>query len=118
MRASRPGTAILAMIAAAVLGCRSVPQPTPLDQLNAQQARGHAIFQAKCSVCHYDRRDGPLHGPSLLGVFKKQELPSGAAATDEQVESTIVHGRNMMPAMGNTMDPQDMDDLMAYLHTL
>ncbi len=50
--------------------------------------------------------------------IKKPYLPSGAAATDERVTATILHGRGMMPAMGNTMDEQELDDLMAYLHTL
>jgi mono/diheme cytochrome c family protein len=76
------------------------------------------VFQARCAVCHYDRQTGALHGPSLLGLYKKPSLPSGAAATDERVTATIVHGRNLMPPMGNTMDEQDLNDLVAYLHTL
>ncbi len=99
-------------------GCKSVPPPTPLSELNAQQMRGHGVYQAKCAICHYDRQTGSLHGPSLLGMYKKPALPSGAAATDERVTATVLRGRNMMPAMGNTMDQQDLDDLLAYLHTL
>ncbi len=68
-------------------------------------------------MCHYDRIEGPLHGPSLRGVFKKQYLPSGAPATVERVTTTIQHGRNLMPAQPD-LDPQDVDDLLAYLHTL
>jgi mono/diheme cytochrome c family protein len=90
----------------------------PLSDLNPQQTHGHAVFQARCAVCHYDRQTGALHGPSLLGLYKKPSLPSGAAATDERVTATIVHGRNLMPPMGNTMDEQDLNDLVAYLHTL
>ena len=98
-------------------GCHSTPQPTPLDQLNPQQVRGYQVFQVHCAQCHYDRQTGPLHGPSLLGVFKKPYLPSGAPANDERVTATILHGRNMMPAQPNT-DPQDLNDLLNYLHTL
>jgi mono/diheme cytochrome c family protein len=99
-------------------GCRSTPPPTPLSELNAQQTAGHAVFQTRCAVCHYDRQSGPLHGPSLLGVFKKPALPSGAAATDERVSATILHGRNQMPPMGNVLSDSDLNDLIAYLHTL
>src|SRR5579875_1575809 len=95
--------ALGAGLMAAALGCRSVPPPTPLDQLNDQQLRGHAVFQSRCGACHYDRQSGSLHGPSLEGIFKKQYLPSGAPANDERVTATILHGRNMMPPMGNTM---------------
>jgi mono/diheme cytochrome c family protein len=108
----------LGMVASVGLGCHSGPQPTPLSELNPQQMHGHEVFEARCSVCHYDRKDGVLHGPSLLGLFKKPALPSGAAATDERVLATINHGRGMMPAMGPTMDRQQIDDLVAYLHTL
>ncbi len=45
-------------------------------------------------------------------------LPSGAPANDERVTATILHGHGLMPAMGNTMNQQDIDDLLAYLHTL
>ncbi len=110
---------LAALALTGLTGCRSTPPPTPLADLNPQQAHGHQVFEAKCAVCHYDRQSGPRNGPSLLGVFKKPELPSGAAATDERVSATILHGRNNMPAMGNQLDdPQDLDDLLAYLHTL
>jgi mono/diheme cytochrome c family protein len=106
------------MTLVAAVGCTKLPPPTPLDQLNAQQMRGHDEFQAHCAACHYDRRNGPLNGPSLMGVFKKDYLPSGAPANDDRVMGTILYGRSMMPAMGRTMTPDERDDLMAYLHTL
>lgn len=105
------GTALLG-------GCHSTPPATPLSQLNAQQMSGHDLFQAKCAVCHYDREDKPRNGPSLLGVFKKPELHSGAPANDERVTATILHGHGLMPALGNQVDDQQLADLLAYLHTL
>jgi len=99
------------------LGCHSTPPATPLDQLNAQQAHGHQVFEAHCAQCHYDRSSDPLHGPGLRGILKKQYLPSGAPANDERVTNTILHGRNLMPAQPY-LDPQDTADLLAYLHTL
>jgi mono/diheme cytochrome c family protein len=109
---------VLAFAVTGLAGCRSTPPPTPLADLNPQQQRGHAVFQARCAQCHYDRRSGNLNGPSLEGVFKKPSLPSGAAANDERVVATILHGRNNMPAMGNLLDRGDVDDIVAYLHTL
>lgn len=99
-------------------GCRSTPPPTPLANLDPQQSHGHAVFQARCGVCHYDRRNEALHGPALVGIYQKPSLPSGAPANDERVTATIVHGRNLMPPMANTMDANDLADLLAYLHTL
>ncbi|MBB5057107.1 mono/diheme cytochrome c family protein [Granulicella aggregans] len=109
---------LLAAASIAVAGCKTLPPPMPLSQLDPQQAHGHDLFQSRCAACHYDRKDGSLHGPSMLGVFKKPSLPSGAAATDERVTATIMHGRGLMPALGNTLDQQDADGILAYLHTL
>ncbi len=121
VRPIRGGAAFAAGLIVAVAqlaGCRSTPPPTPLAELNPQQTRGHGVFQARCAVCHYDRQSGTLHGPSLLGLYKKPALPSGAAATDERVSATILRGRNNMPALGNQLDQDDLNDLIAYLHTL
>jgi mono/diheme cytochrome c family protein len=100
-----------------LLGCHSYPPPTPLSELTAQQTMGHQVFQQRCSLCHYDRRDDSLHGPSLISIYKKPYLHSGAPANDERVRATILHGHNLMPAQPN-IDPTDLDDLLAYLHTL
>ena len=108
---------VAAAVPAVLLGCQSTPPPTPLALLNASQTRGHDVFATHCAQCHNDRISGALHGPSLLGVFKKPSLPSGAPANDERVTATVLHGRALMPAQPN-MDPQDMDDLLAYLHSL
>lgn len=99
-------------------GCKKLPPPTPLDQLNAQQMHGYSIFQQSCRQCHSDRVSQPLNGPSLRGVFKKQYLPSGAPANDDRVMSTIVSGYGIMPPMGHGLSQEDLDDLLAYLHTL
>ncbi len=109
---------LFAIAVIALTGCQPTPQPTPLAELNPQQANGHAVYEAHCAVCHYDRRNGSLHGPSLSSLYKKPALPSGAAATDERVAATILHGRNNMPAMRNQVDDADLADLLAYLHTL
>ena len=101
----------------AFLGCHSTPPPTPLDQLNAQQAHGHIVFETHCAQCHYDRSSDSLHGPPLLGVFKKQDLPSGAPANDDRVTATILQGHGLMPA-DRHLDQQNLNDLLAYLHTL
>ena len=79
---------------------------------------GHAVYQARCVMCHADRTNTAVRGPALRSIFKKDYLPSGAPANDNQVMSTVVRGRNNMPALGRTMDSQDLDDLIAYLHTL
>ena len=52
----------------------------------------------------------------MKGLYKKQYLPSGLIANDQFVQQSIVRGRNMMPAIPVTQ--QEVEDLIAYLHTL
>ena len=101
-----------------VAGCRSTPPSKPLSQLTPVEMRGYHVFQSHCAACHYANRGTSLHGPGLQGMFKKPYLPSGAPANDERVCAAIQQGRNMMPAFGNVLDDRQMQDLVAYLHTL
>ncbi|HWG16944.1 MAG TPA: cytochrome c [Acidobacteriaceae bacterium] len=101
-----------------IAGCKTLPPPIPLNQLNAQQTRGYYVFQRTCRTCHSDRVSQPLYGPALRGVFKKKYLPSGAPANDDRVTATIVNGYGVMPAQGRNLSQQDLDDVIAYLHTL
>ncbi len=108
----------LALTAIAGVGCRRYPPPVPLDQLNAQQVAGKQVFNARCAQCHYERDDQPKQGPSLASIFHKPALHSGAAATDERVTSTIINGHGLMPPMGNQVDEGQIQDILAYLHTV
>ena len=54
----------------------------------------------------------------MLGVFRKKELPSGIPATDQHVRETIVLGRRNMPPFNALLDDQQLNELLAYLHTL
>lgn len=86
--------------------------------LNAQQAQGRHVFQLYCAICHSAYNSKSLKGPTLKGVFQKEYLPSGLVANDRFVQQTIVRGRNMMPPLGNSLSQQQVDDVIAYLHTL
>jgi mono/diheme cytochrome c family protein len=39
-------------------------------------------------------------------------------ANDERVQELILTGRNMMPAFSQAMSKQEIQDVLAYLHTL
>lgn len=108
---------LLSPLASLLCSCHSYPPPTPLNQLTTQESRGHEVFEQRCSLCHYDRRDDSLHGPPLISVFKKPYLHSGAPANDARVTDTILHGHGMMPAQPN-IESDNITDLLAYLHTL
>jgi len=99
-------------------GCKQIPPSKPLAELAPHELAGHRVFVSHCATCHYANSEQGLNGPGLEGLFRKQYLPSGGVANDTRVTAVILGGRNMMPALGNTLTDQDLADLLAYLHTL
>jgi len=117
----KPGKILsLLCLALAIAGCESRP-PYKSDAelgLNPQQARGRALYDTYCLRCHEAYISGGRNGPSLMGVFKKKELPSGAPANDERAEEVIWQGRAKMPAFGDKLSREQLQDILAYMHTL
>jgi mono/diheme cytochrome c family protein len=99
-----------------IAGCRSLPPSKPSSEWTAQEARGAAVYQVKCARCHYPTTTHPLNGPGLQALTKVTAMPSGAPPTDERLTVVILRGRGMMPASQMTDD--QLEDLLAYLHTL
>lgn len=116
----RTGAAVIGLTAAAsfvlvsagMSACHREPELTP------QQAEGKHLYEVRCAHCHRDN-DLALKKvpPDLHGVFTRTTLPSGAAATDEQVERVVLGGKGMMPAFTGRFTKDQMDALIAYLHT-
>lgn len=87
--------------------------------LNPQQAAGRKIYDAECDRCHEPYSTRGKKGPGLKGVFQHKYLPlSGLPANDERVTDIVRLGRNEMPGYSQKLSPQDIQDLLAYLHTL
>lgn len=80
--------------------------------------RGQYVYQQWCATCH---EASDLHllktPPRLDGLFQKQVFPSGASATDREFENVILHGRGTMPAFEYTLDSEDVNALVRYMHT-
>lgn len=86
---------------------------------NESEQRGQELFDLHCALCHQaTTADLKKQPPKLEGLFQAKQLPSGAPATDTQVRKTIVEGLRTMPAFDKRLSTQDLDDLVAYLHTL
>jgi mono/diheme cytochrome c family protein len=108
--------ALLALLL--LCGCKQLPPSKPLAELTPHEMAGRKVFVSHCATCHYANSEQGLNGPGLEGLFRKPYLPSGGVAHDTRVTQTILGGRNMMPALGNTLTDQELADLLAYLHTL
>ncbi len=99
-------------VAAGLAGCRSAPK------LTAQQAEGKRVYDVGCAGCH---EENDLHlkkvPPDLHGLFNRSTLPDGAPATDAEVEHLIMTGKGMMPSFAYQLTREQMEAVLAYLHT-
>jgi mono/diheme cytochrome c family protein len=87
--------------------------------LTPQQAAGRKLYDNYCDRCHEPYSSSDKQGPSLKGIFKKPYLSeSGLPANDERVGEVIRLGRSKMRGFGDVLSPQQVQDLLSYLHTL
>jgi len=120
---SLPFQSLLVVIACAaliVIGCGKDPATLSDAELGLtpQQASGRKIYNLYCLNCHPAYSTHGNKGPGLKGLYGKPYLPSGLTATDEHVIQSMVQGRGMMPRFGDSLSPQEMQAVVAYLHTL
>jgi mono/diheme cytochrome c family protein len=87
--------------------------------LNPQQAAGRKLYDNYCDRCHRPYSTKGKKGPGLKGIFQHQYLPlSGLPANDDRVTDIIRNGRPDMPGYSQVLSAQDIQNLLAYLHTL
>ena len=87
--------------------------------LNPQQVTGRKIYDNYCDRCHRPYSTKGKKGPGLKGIFQRPYLSlSGLPANDDRVTDIIRNGRPDMPGYSQVLGAQDIQDLLAYLHTL
>jgi mono/diheme cytochrome c family protein len=87
--------------------------------LDPQQIAGRRIYDNYCDRCHAPYSSRGRQGPSMKGVFQRPYLPmSGMPANDDRVTDIVRLGRNKMPGYAQVLSQQQINDLLAYLHTL
>lgn len=79
-----------------------------LASSRSQRARGASVFaESGCQHCHSIHNVGGHKGPDLSGVGRR----ISRAAMRQQ----IVYGSKVMPAFKDDLDPDELNDLIAYL---
>jgi mono/diheme cytochrome c family protein len=92
------------------------PAQAPV-KLAEDARRGEGLFLQRCSICHLPRKlkfgSPPVIGPSLSGQFKD-------AGPDQMkvLRGFILKGGPDMPGFQYGLEPNEVDDLIAYLKTL
>ncbi len=89
-----------------------------MPPLTPEEAEGKHLYSARCAHCH-EENDLQLKKipPDLHRVFASTMLPSGAPATDAEVQRVVLAGKNMMPSFAGRFTDEQMTALLAYLHT-
>ena len=117
----RIGAALAAYITLAALPACDVERRKSDAELglNAQQSVGRKIYDNHCDRCHRPYSTKGKKGPGLKGVFQHQYLPkTGLPANDDRVIDIIRNGRPDMPGYSQVLSAQDIQNLLAYMHTL
>ncbi len=106
------GVALAAWALMIPAGCHIQTALTP------QEEEGKRLFDTGCAHCH---EENDLHlkkvPPNLHGLFNHAALPDGAPASDAAVERILVSGKGMMPSFAYQMTQEQINALLAYLHT-
>ena len=81
-----------------------------LASSRSQRTHGAAVFSGSgCRHCHTIHNVGGHKGPDLSDAGKR--IPKAA------MRQQIVHGSKVMPAFGEVLAPDEINDLIAYLHS-
>jgi mono/diheme cytochrome c family protein len=92
-------------------------------QAKGDAAKGKEVFDTNCSICHNSDSEEQKIGPGLKNLWKKppHKLTDGTehkTHTDALIREQILKGSSAMPPIGAALSEKELNDLMAYLHTL
>lgn len=85
----------------------------------AAVARGKDVFAKKCGVCHYPESDAKKIGPGLKGISKRGTFTVNSnKVTDDALKAWIENGDSLMPPFKDTLEENQVKDVIAYVRTL
>jgi cytochrome c2 len=81
--------------------------------------KGKEVFEKKCAICHYADKEAKKIGPGLKGMYKRGTFTvNGNKITDESLKTWIENGDSLMPPMKETLEADQIKDVIAYVKTL
>ena len=99
-----------------LIACRATPAPTPTVDPVSQ---GREVFGQVCAACHGQNAEGyanELAAPALDHSEHAWHHP------DQQIRDWIKNGKlglgRQMPALGDQLSDEEIEVVIAYLHTL
>lgn len=94
----------------------------PFSAARAQDddaAKGKALFASNnCALCHNADSTDMKIGPGLKGLYARGTMMDGTKVSDETVTARISNGKSPMPPYKDSLTPDQIKQLVAYLKTL
>ncbi len=90
------------------LGIVRWQHPVPAAAFADKKAEGAELFATRgCAHCHGDNGQGTDRAPALRELRKKLSA--------QRINDQIVHGGQGMPAFGDSLKPDEVEDLVSFL---
>ena len=81
-------------------------------------ASGAKIYSKQCAVCHYATTKEKKIGPGLANIYTVGKYTNGKKVDDASMRAWIEAGGKDMPGFKESLKPNEIRDLLAYLRTL
>jgi len=91
----------------------SAAQPTDAAYTPANAHAGEQVFLQRCFQCHSVNPGEVRIGPTLFHVMKGPKAVSAA-----QIRIQLRDGKGKMPPFKDILTPDDINHVIAYLHSL
>ncbi len=108
------------LVAVPALSAMSSEAGKPVDKVSATAyspanvKAGQEVFMKRCFACHSVAEGEMRLGPSLYHEMQGKPPKKTAAQAREQ----ILNGKNKMPPFKDILTPEEVDHVIAYLHSL
>lgn len=83
-----------------------------------EAAQGKVVYREQCEICHFSKSTAKKIGPGLKGLYKRGRFADAKKVDDASLEAWIEKGGKDMPAFKETLKPEQIRALIAYLKTL
>ena len=81
------------------------------------QSDATALFKSKCALCHGE--DGSGNTPSGRALKAKDlRAEETQKKSDADIAAVIANGRSKMPAFAQKLKPEQIQQLVGYIHQL
>merc|ERR1712203_353514 len=80
----------------------------------ADLENGETVFQANCASCHAGGNNSIVPEKKIKKAELEQYLAGGFKV--EAIITQVTNGKNSMPAFGEKLGPDDIEDVASYVY--